>query len=293
VFDGVARNFDGATAFADRWTFEVSWTYRGEVAAQRTVHLSTGQNSTCGFDQAPVVGTKYRVGGYRSSGELFANTCWGSFAQLGPPRASDNFIASAFDDLTWRPPTGERFRHWASALEAGAPRTALVDAILRSRAYANTRLTSLYRSILGRSPSGAAASLQAHHLRQGGREEDTRNALLASDEHLWRLGSREAFVDALYVRLLGRSADAAGRSFWIGQLDRSLARSVVVGALGSSAEALQQTVARSYQTLVGRAPSRDELRAGVNRVAVHGKLPLIRELTSGSEYLQRALASAS
>jgi hypothetical protein len=293
VFDGVARSFDGATDFADRWTFDVSWTYRGEVAGRRTVHLSTGQNSACGFEHVPVVGTRYRIGAYRGDGALFANICWGSFAELGPPRAADNFIASAFDDLTWRPPTGERFRHWASALEAGAPRTALVDAILRSRAYANTRLTSLYRSILGRSPTGTAAGLQAYHLRQGGREEAVRDPLLASDEHLWRVGSREAFVDALYVRLLGRSADAAGRSFWIGQLDGGLARSVVVGALASSTEALQQTVDRSYQSLLGRAPSRDELRAGIDRVRVDGKLPLIRELTSGGEYLQRASASAS
>jgi hypothetical protein len=292
VFDGVAERFDGSTASADRWVFDVTWTYRGTIAAQRTVHLSTGQSSTCGFDRVPVVGTKYRIGAVSSDGELYANWCWGSFVELGPTRAADNFVASAFDDLTWRPPTGERFRHWTSALEAGAPRAALVDAILRSRAYAETRLTSLYRSILGRSPSDAAGRLLAHHLSQGGREEDIRNALLASDEHLWRLGSTAAFVNALYSRLLGRSADAAGRSFWIDQLDSGRPAIVVVAALASSLEAQRQTVYRSYRSLLGRPPTGVELEAGIDSMEVGGKLQLVRELTRGSEYLQRATASA-
>jgi hypothetical protein len=95
--------------------------------------------------------------------------------------------------------------------------------------------------------------------------------LLASAEWSQRHGqpSNEAFVDTLYMQVLGRMADAGGKAYWVDLLDGGLSRSSLVLAFSDSAENVTRTGTRTpmsdaqsftcrlYQTILHRSPDDD------------------------------------
>jgi thermitase len=82
-------------------------------------------------------------------------------------------------------------------------------------------------------------------------------------------GTPTGFVSGLYGDLLGRGLDAAGSSFWVGQLQAGASRLAVVQAIQASPEARLTKVARWFRDDLGRAATLDQLKAdsGVGRWA--------------------------
>ena len=67
------------------------------------------------------------------------------------------------------------------------------------------------------------------------------------------------YVAALYRDVLGRQADQAGLTYWVGQLQDGLTRPMVAQDFLHSTEHFTNEVTNYYQTFLNRAPRADEL----------------------------------
>jgi hypothetical protein len=139
-------------------------------------------------------------------------------------------------------------------------------------------VNSVYDLFLGRSPSGAEAEARCAQVRRGERFRITTD-LSRSDEWAGRQ------INELYVKVFGRNADASGRSYWLGQVQRGMRIEQIAAHFYGSQEyfnAVGRTpegfVDQLYLDLMGRpsdASGRahwvDQLRSGrLNRTQVAG-----------------------
>jgi hypothetical protein len=136
------------------------------------------------------------------------------------------------------------------------------------------KVARLYEAGLDRLPDQAGLNFWTAAVQNGEPLSSLASGFLASPEFQARFGSATggngAFVDQLYLNVLGRAGEAEGRAFWVGTLDGGAAgRADVLAAFSESAEnqagtaALVQggiwdrseaaaQVARMYDTVLGR-----------------------------------------
>ena len=82
------------------------------------------------------------------------------------------------------------------------------------------------------------------------------------------MGPNGRYVDLLYVRLLGRTADAQGGTYFVGALDNGQASQVEVAEqILHSQEYLTREVTQLYQTVLGRAPDAGGLASSIAMLA--------------------------
>lgn len=135
------------------------------------------------------------------------------------------------------------------------------------------QVVRLYRAALGRDADQGGLNAWISRLEGGGRLSDLAEAFLRSPEFQVRYGSLDdtAYVDRLYQNVLGRSGDAGGSAYWLGQLRGGASRQDVLAGFAESAEnkagtggviasgiwdrsETAQEVARLYDTVFGRLP---------------------------------------
>ncbi len=136
------------------------------------------------------------------------------------------------------------------------------------------RVARLYEAALDRLPDQGGLNFWIDAVQDGQPLSGLASGFLGSAEFQSRFGdvsSNGAFVDRLYLNILGRAAEAEGRKFWVDSLDRGTSRADVLVGLSESAEnkagtaALVQggiwdrseaaaEVARLYDTVLGRLP---------------------------------------
>ena len=105
-------------------------------------------------------------------------------------------------------------------------------------------LHEAYRLVLGREIDSTGLEGYRRKLAQGRSRQSVLVSLARSKEAKARFAppallelTDEAFVDAVYVRLLGRNADAEGMQHYVGQLRKHGDRMKVLRDIGSSDEA--------------------------------------------------------
>ncbi len=145
------------------------------------------------------------------------------------------------------------------------------------------RVARLYEAALDRLPDQGGLNFWTDAVEAGQPLSALASGFLASAEFQGRFGgatsSNGAFVDQLYLNILGRAGEAGGRDFWVNSLTAGAAgRADVLVAFSESAEnkagtaALVQggiwdrseaaaEVARLYDTVLGRLPDAPGLAA--------------------------------
>ena len=145
------------------------------------------------------------------------------------------------------------------------------------------RVTRLYEAGLNRLPDQGGLNFWIDAVQGGQSLSGLAGGFIASPEFQARFGgatsSNDAFVDQLYLNVLGRAAEQGGRDFWVNSLDRGAAsRAEVLVGISESPEnkagtaALVQAgiwdrseaateVARLYDTVFGRLPDMSGLVA--------------------------------
>ena len=136
------------------------------------------------------------------------------------------------------------------------------------------RVARLYEAALDRLPDQGGLNFWIDAVQDGRALAELARGFLDSAEFQSRFGdvsSNGAFVDQLYLNVLGRAGEAGGRQFWVDSLNSGASRSDVLVAFSESAEnkagtaALVQAgiwdrseaateVARLYDTVFGRLP---------------------------------------
>lgn len=174
---------------------------------------------------------------------------------------------------------------FADLLEAGASRATIARFVVGSRAFRLALLDSRFEAYLGRSADrGAIAAFEPALAR--GRRVAVEASILGSPEYFSVAGGdNDAFVDAVYLDVLGRSPDAGGKQAFLAALDRGAARGQVARALLDSAEGRAALVRSLYGDLLRRRADAGGLRFWTARLAEGVRLEVIVvALLSSPEY---------
>lgn len=138
--------------------------------------------------------------------------------------------------------------------------------------HAVAKVVRLYQAALGRDADQGGLNAWTGALEGGGRLTDLANGFLSSAEFAQRFGGladNGAFIDRMYLNVLGREADAAGKQNWLNAMNGGMGRADVLVGFSESGENKLNTadtlqngiwdrsetaaqVARLYDTVLGR-----------------------------------------
>lgn len=146
-------------------------------------------------------------------------------------QAVGNWVTNLYQDVLHRTPVSSEVQYWAQQVTAGNVSRGQVAAAIANSDEANGGvIAGYYHQYLGANravdPGGMTYWLGVLH--HGGRLEDVLAGILNSPEYYLVHGNNPTgFVDALYHDLLGRSADANGETYWVGQAKTRDAAAVI------------------------------------------------------------------
>ena len=180
---------------------------------------------------------------------------------LDPPGLTPNqiYVLNAYQDAfgaagTTTMVAGASLSDWAAKLDAGASHASFATALVHSREYYGSLASGLYQKYLGRAADTDGLVYWVGQLQQGMTDEKLEAAFAGSPEFYQHAGGSDAgWVGAMYVDILGRSADAAGLAFWTKQLSQGADRAAVVQGFAASPEREGQRVSDDYFADLGRA----------------------------------------
>ncbi|MCB0961471.1 MAG: DUF4214 domain-containing protein [Acidimicrobiales bacterium] len=209
----------------------------------------------------------------------------------------------AVDELfTWmaaRPPTSAERTSWLAQLGAGTKTTADLIAFLREQADATTNVdptVRLYSAYLTRIPDAGGLNFWLGRRRAGWTLSRISSNFAASSEFIRRYGSmtNRKFVENIYANVLERSGDAAGITYWTGQLDaRKKSRGQVMINFSESSEYKRKqagnvSAAVVYLHVLGRAPTIAQRTAFIEAVGADGFTATVRALLRTPTFADRA-----
>ena len=146
----------------------------------------------------------------------------------------------------------------------------VIEAMVYSDTWAGSMVDDLYERALGRSADAAG---RAYWIDQLAGDLVFANAgvyFFGSDEYALAGGDNEGFVRNLYRDLLGRTPDAAGLDYWVGQMNTGRAGPPDVAAgFYVSPESRGIRVDEVYRSLFGQSPdaaTRAELAEDLNEI---------------------------
>ncbi len=217
-----------------------------------------------------------------------------------PSVATDPAILTGqiFRDLLGRAPTGAEHRSWATALANGTGPGALTAGLIDGPDFQTqiAPVSRFYQAYLGRQADDAGLAYWLARIRAGTTIDEVSWAFGASAEFGGAEGtdlSDAQFVELLYQRVLGRTAEPEGAAYWTGVLAGGASRSLIVNTFADSPEFARRTgptmaVRWLYRGLLRRDP---DLAAGLYWRAVAqggGSLTgLADQILESPEYEQR------
>jgi hypothetical protein len=212
----------------------------------------------------------------------------------GYPTASQNYVATLFQQLLGRPPELADLMHYGSMLDQGDSRESVVREIEATPEYRKLAVSGLYQNVLGRAadPSGLDAFVAA--MGRGMTIDGVAEALLSSDEYYNGRGhgTDAGFVTALYQDLLQRAPDDGGLKAWTGWLSQGQSRWQVAQGLLLSSEAERISVSAAYNQFLNRDPDPSGLAAFVmQQQQGRTTADLYAVLLASDEYYQKSQAA--
>ena len=180
----------------------------------------------------------------------------------------------------------------ALALGAGLSKATHLSRLTTSDAWLTGVVDDLYQDTLGRpgDPAGTAFWINALRTRRL-TVAQVAAGFYASPEYFAGIGggTDATWVDDLYVKILDRPADAAGRAYWTDEIAR-VGRGAVALRFFQTPESARTRVTGLYQDLLGRSPEPSGLTYWSGRVLTDGDLALAVSLAASAEYQARAEA---
>jgi hypothetical protein len=142
---------------------------------------------------------------------------------------------------------------------------AVAESLAHAVQYDSAFLSAAYTHYLGRSVDTGGLNYWVMQMQLGLTDEQLESSLLSSSEYAQLHASTNAsWVLGLYSDLLGRPADGAGLSYWLGRLQAGESRYQVAMAIATSAEREAIVVANDYQMFLGRSTSAGDTAYWVN-----------------------------
>jgi hypothetical protein len=188
----------------------------------------------------------------------------------------EQFVTAVYHDVLNRLPDPSGLQFWSQSIETQLiasnppPLANVISAVAFTFAhspeyYANFVIKPAYLSLLGRPADAPSLALAIQKMQNGLSDQALQASFVASDEFYAKAGgTNKAWIDAVYLKLLGRPADSSGETFWLGKLASGLTRSEVALLIANSAENDSLLIAADYQHYLGRAPDASGLAYYLN-----------------------------
>ncbi|MEM9654525.1 MAG: DUF4214 domain-containing protein, partial [Actinomycetota bacterium] len=208
--------------------------------------------------------------------------------------ANARFVVDAYQQLLGRTADSAGLDFHLSRLAAGGDRSrqTFVYALLFSSEGSGQEVGRAYDDLLGRAADATGATYWTSHL-EGHGVLDLRVLLLASEEYHSRAGgTNAAWIEALYLDVLGRASDPGGLAYWLALADGGTPRPLIVAGLYLSDEALERRVDAYYQETLTRAPTPTERTDGVAYIRTNGERQLRAEIWASDEAFEQYLDAA-
>ncbi|MGA9224533.1 MAG: DUF4214 domain-containing protein [Pseudomonas graminis] len=168
-----------------------------------------------------------------------------------------------FDGLLGRDVDNASAEFYSTAVQNGTSLSTIASSFLASTEYKASVndgfLDQTYSLLLGRADGvdAAGASYWQDQLASGKTQAEVAATISTSAEAQAHAQSNDDFISSLYTTALGRTADTAGTSFWVGSLIGGSTRADVATSIFSSAEAAHHANVEFVDSLYTNALGRD------------------------------------
>jgi type VI protein secretion system component Hcp len=180
--------------------------------------------------------------------------------------ANQRYVAAVYGDVLGRPVDMGGLAYWSTQLDQGAARANLVRLIDHSAEFFSTIIKPAYQQFLGRAADQAGVDYWVGRMIGGLTDEQLEAGFIGSPEFYQHAGGTDkAWIDAVYMSLLGRQADPPGESFWVGRLAQGADRAAVALGFAASLEREAQHVMGLYEKYLGRGAGLDEINYWVGQ----------------------------
>ena len=200
------------------------------------------------------------------------------------PAQFEPVVEAMYRRLAGRAPTEAELGRWTTTMAdgEGAGRTALAADLVRGEYFSGTLVDDLYRTTFGRQADATGRAHWIARLTAEGSDQVTYQEIGAwffgSPEYYRRAGNTDrAFVERLYVDLLGRQADPGGRDYWLRVLDRGSPADVVTWFY-HSAESRRTRSAELHRLVYGSNPTSAQIEAGASLLSTADDLDVAARL---------------
>jgi hypothetical protein len=179
------------------------------------------------------------------------------------------FVMQTYRDILFREAESAGLDHWKAKIDSGMSRAEVAASFLDSSEFQNSAggISRLYFGGLDRMPDNQGMDHWVAEYQSGTSLNQISNAVVASNEFQSKYGTLDnaAFVNQLYLNVLGRSADSAGSSNWLHAMNTGASRGDILLGFTESAEykvaiSAEVSVTLNYIGLLDRTPD----QAGFN-----------------------------
>jgi hypothetical protein len=200
----------------------------------------------------------------------------------------ERYIDALYRLFVERPATSTELNTWKPSVASG-DRDSVTQFLATSDEFAGTQIDGLYRSILGRPSDAEGRAYWLDKVRKGTRLDQIAAFFYGGAEYFEAVGStNRKYVNALYVDILGRTADKGGSDHWTGLLNRGeLTRSQVAASFYASIESRLDRVTEQYLLVLGRHPDKAGREYWADQIGKLGDIVLAAFLAASAEYYQR------
>ncbi len=182
----------------------------------------------------------------------------------GNGAANRMFVNAAYESILGRAADPAAIASWAQALDNGASRMALTNVLTHSDEYYSGIIQGDYQRYLGREADRPGLLGWTAAMRGGVSDELLESLFIGSPEfYLHSGGTDRAWVDAMYMNVLGRAPDAAGEAAWVAALAAGANRTSIAYNFAASPEREALRITSDYSNYLGRSPGHGDIAGWV------------------------------
>jgi hypothetical protein len=163
------------------------------------------------------------------------------------------YVTALFNDLLGRAPDQVSLNNFTQALDRGVSRDSVALSIINSLEFTRSFIGEQYRHFLGRSASALEIDPWIRFVDGGGNFDQLRANLMSSEEAFVKAGgNNRAWLESVYLKLLGRAIDAEGLRTGLAALSSGTSRFDFAHGIARSVEADRASAREFYLEFLNR-----------------------------------------
>ncbi len=213
-------------------------------------------------------------------------------AQPGTESANARWLTDLYREVLGREADDGGLDHWLGRLAGGGAesRERVVRTLMFSPEGSRIEVRRAYAELLGRSTDIGGENFWTDYLRSRP-VTILRSNLIASDEYYAGAGANDAFIEKLYLEVLGRSVEADGLRYWSARLTDGTPRWQLVLAVYLSPESLGRRADAYALEILDRTLDRSERATAIAIIQSGGERSLRAHFLASDEAFSSYLTS--